>query len=718
MVIIVAASNETGADAIYELHHRWLADVLGPGDSLFTPGTPIWTEEHLGELERAFIDRPDLTKGKDYLVKLHEQLEDVSQEAVQLMAEVHAVHFLLIWIGVISATKKISILEAILSWMQVPPKLPNDVVRAMEPGLVHPGTWALTRRDTQIAWLIRFAQAWKDLPAERRASLLQDPWDMKTFTGTVKKSSADATRLGLLHLAFPDTFDPIVSTAHKERILSRFADQAGDDPDIDRRLLAVRAALTPEYGEGFDWYGDPLVLLWKRWKDRWEPFLGWLERVHSLSPSADPETVAFLDGGEEALGPEDVAVARKAWELLAWGDGPKGTHVYPRLRLFLNEVVRNSASWTANKWKVPLPDSGEAYVTLRAMLTLANKPEQWSDDLWEHFTSYRGEAVGADAQGGDADDTEIGSPVDHIGAAAAKLNVDRTVLDDIVDLLDDKGQVVLYGPPGTGKTYLAVKLATAIAEGNEDRVSVVQFHPATSYEDFFEGLRPKVTDAGQVTYERTSGPLVAIAEHAARDEDHRYVMVIDEINRANLPKVFGELLYLIENRGKPARTLYRPEEPFRLPKNLVFIGTMNTADRSIALIDAAMRRRFHFVPFFPHEGMMKDLLRRWLEAGKGRIAIADFLDAVNRQLLPLVGEHLLIGPSHFMKTDLSDRSLRRIWEYNIFPLIEEQLWGDQEQIRRWRWEQVKERFADVLAGKVTQDAMPESADGDDEPDTA
>ena len=134
---------------------------------------------------------------------------------------------------------------------------------------------------------------------------------------------------------------------------------------------------------------------------------------------------------------------------------------------------------------------------------------------------------------------------------------------------------------------------------------MVQFHPATSYEDFFEGLRPEETEAGQVMYGVAGGPLVAIAEQAAADPTRKYVLVIDEINRANLPKVFGELLFLMENRKESVQTLYRPEEPFTLPENLWFIGTMNTADRSIALIDAAMRRRFHFVPFFPHDGPMR-----------------------------------------------------------------------------------------------------------------
>ena len=263
--------------------------------------------------------------------------------------------------------------------------------------------------------------------------------------------------------------------------------------------------------------------------------------------------------------------------------------------------------------------------------------------------------------------------------------------------------MVLYGP-GTGKTHLAVRLAAALADGDEDRVTVVQFHPATTYEDFFEGLRPAVTPAGQVTYQRTSGPLVTITGKAAKQEaeDRTFVLVIDEINRANLPKVFGELLYLLENRDKPVQALYRPAEPFRLPANLKIIGTMNTADRSIALIDASMRRRFHFVPFFPHEGMMKDLLRRWLADGNGSPALADFLDAVNADLLPLVGEHL-IGPSHFMRPRLSQDALRRIWDYNVFPLIEEQLWGDQDAIGRWRWERVRARYSRILAGKPPQE---------------
>ena len=186
-----------------------------------------------------------------------------------------------------------------------------------------------------------------------------------------------------------------------------------------------------------------------------------------------------------------------------------------------------------------------------------------------------------------------------LNSLATELLVAPGFLQDMVALLKDKGQVVFYGPPGTGKTYLARKLATVLA-GDPTRVRLVQFHPSTSYEDFFEGYRPVPGKGGALSYALTEGPLAQIAGQAAEDPLAQYVMVIDEINRANLPKVLGELLFLLEYRDQPVQTLYRPDAPFQLPPNLWFIGTMNTADRSIALVDAALRRRFHFVPFFPN----------------------------------------------------------------------------------------------------------------------
>ena len=314
----------------------------------------------------------------------------------------------------------------------------------------------------------------------------------------------------------------------------------------------------------------------------------------------------------------------------------------------------------------------------------------------------------------DEDDAETGAEHERLavalGVAAEELLCGVEFLNDIVELLEDKGQVILYGPPGTGKTYFAQRIVQALSPDSNAQ-ALVQFHPAYSYEDFFEGFRPAVDDAGNMTYRLTPGPLVQIAERARANPEQRHVMVIDEINRANLPRVLGELLFLLEYRDRTVHTQYRPEAEFSLPENLWFIGTMNTADRSIALIDAAMRRRFHFVPFFPNHGPTAGLLRRWMaEYSPGQRWVADLVDAVNDQLTGEIGgDHLLIGPSHFMKRDLDTDSLRRIWQYNIEPLIEDQLFGCQEAIESFRFEAVWKRHGPDATSPGTQPGASDEA---------
>jgi len=279
---------------------------------------------------------------------------------------------------------------------------------------------------------------------------------------------------------------------------------------------------------------------------------------------------------------------------------------------------------------------------------------------------------------------------------ADELLVSEQFLTDVIELLEDKGQVVFYGPPGTGKTYVARALARYLAPNPTDHM-LVQFHPSTSYEDFFEGFRPESDGAGSMVYELRPGPLARMAERAMRSPGKRHVMVIDEVNRANLPKVLGELLFLLEYRDEQVPTLYRPDDPFELPSDLWFIGTMNTADRSIALVDAALRRRFHFVPFFPNHGPMEGLLERWLERHGEPEWVGDLVSQVNAELADaLGGPHLQIGPSHFMRRDLTRDRVRRIWDYNIEPFIEDQFFGDRGQIEFFSFAEAMKRYGRSL----------------------
>ncbi len=281
-------------------------------------------------------------------------------------------------------------------------------------------------------------------------------------------------------------------------------------------------------------------------------------------------------------------------------------------------------------------------------------------------------------------------PPDLLQAFADELLFDVSWLRRIGKLLDDKLQVIFQGPPGTGKTYVARKLAACLA-GSVERVRLVQFHPSYAYEDFVQGFRPTLKD-GQPGFELTNGPLLDAAEAARAAPDENHFLVIDEINRGNLSKVFGELYYLLEYREAEMRLQYS-SAPFALPKNLLIIGTMNTADRSIALVDLALRRRFHFVEFHPDKPPVAGLLARWLKKNAPEYGwIAGVVDRANELL---DDRQAAIGPSYFMKQHLDDELVRLIWEHNVLPYVEEHLYGEQDRLAEFNLDALrKEADAD------------------------
>ena len=263
-------------------------------------------------------------------------------------------------------------------------------------------------------------------------------------------------------------------------------------------------------------------------------------------------------------------------------------------------------------------------------------------------------------------------------------------LQEVIEDLQEKRQIIFYGPPGTGKTYVAREIAKQCKLNGGD-FEIVQFHPSYSYEDFVQGFRPKLMN-GQPGFVLIDGPLRRIADKARTNPDATFILIIDELNRGNVAKVFGELYFLLEYRDEEVRLQYGGEgEGFSLPSNLWFICTMNTADRSIALMDAALRRRFYFAPFFPNEPPIEGLLRRWLERHGQDTWVADLVDAANTELDRDAG----IGPSYFMGTAghaLDETRVSRIWRRAVEPYLEEQLFGDEDRLQKLKFNELQQRL--------------------------
>lgn len=254
----------------------------------------------------------------------------------------------------------------------------------------------------------------------------------------------------------------------------------------------------------------------------------------------------------------------------------------------------------------------------------------------------------------------------------------------LVSLLRSKKNLILQGAPGVGKTFAAKRLAySMMGERNEGRVKQIQFHQNYSYEDFVMGYKPKGSE-----FELQYGVFYRFCQKAANDLDREYFFIIDEINRGNLSKIFGELLMLIEDDYRGTRvTLAYDKKPFSVPENLYIIGMMNTADRSLALIDYALRRRFSFfnmVPAFNSEGFLR--YQKSFEDDTLDVLI-EKIKELNKEIEKddALGEGFRIGHSYFCNREGQEpvEWLKEVLRYDIFPTLAEYWFDDKDTVRLW-----------------------------------
>ena len=765
-----------GVEKVYSVAEKWVENALQTDGSLFTPGESIWSSRWLGELHRRFLDNPDESNAK-FHEKLEEQLQGSPPQLYQLMGELLFFYFLIVHTK--SSRNEQRVIDQVLGWSQTPVSIPNDLVAALTPGLVNPGQNFHTGRPFQIGYLIELVEQWKEKQHEERLRLLDDPWEFRDFAMQLNFRSKllqiapnrpRTQREALLHLVFPDTFEPIVSVDHKQNIANSFAQLVtAPDEDIDRRLKQIRVVIEAQYGPSdssfFSFYSPGLRVQWDAsyTPDLWDSFVD-RARQYFATGQLEKEEIEYKVELSRKLAQarEAVLAGAQGWDSLVksgvnsnlihrvelkkfrdWLDGSPdqalpalqalwegdeadvGQRIRSFCALFPRQVSGGVGVRTTTLSVLLMGLDVEDFPPYRVRVfedaygrTGYALPEAQSDEAasYEHALGFLDRFIDEASERGlplrhrldaqsliyairAADDEDLNensappvpsgdpwSPAD-VEVLAKELLWEGEGLRKIIDGLKDKRQAIFQGPPGTGKTYVAKRIAEWCRDRGGD-FEIVQFHPSYSYEDFVEGFRPTLSDTGQAGFKIKDGPLRRMAAKASENTDATFVLVIDEINRGNVAKVLGELYFLLEYRNESVSLQYSGDK-FSLPENLWFIGTMNTTDRSIALVDAALRRRFYFFGFFPDEPPVRGLLSRWLEANQPDAGwVAGLVELANRKL---EDRHLGIGPSYFLKKDqpLNEGRVRFTWEQAVIPYIEDQCFGDESKLKEFVYDRLK-----------------------------
>ena len=532
---------------------------------------------------------------------------------------------------------------------------------------------------------------------------------------------AKVVRLKSLFLYFPDHVLPIYSHSHLNHFATQFGlPTSGDAIDVNRRVLQ-HLRQYPELSAVdpldfisllYSWSPPPGSRTPKYWKiapgpkgSLWDECLaggyiavGWDDIGDlSLFATQDDFKEAFAAAYTDAYNGSKSAITQKGNELWRMMEIAEGDRIIANRGtseiLGVGIVASSGYQWRPERaeykhtinvdWDTSLGRALSEPVKRWATTTIVKIPATVASDLLN---------PNQPPQPDPADPAP--SPDDEDRFTAWKR------------LLDRKGQVIFYGPPGTGKTYAAKGFARWLLQDGSvtdasDRLTEVTFHASYAYEDFIEGFRPRPGES-ELKLELRDGIMKRVAKDAAKHPDVGYVIIIDEINRADVPRVFGELMTVVESsrRGQSV-TLPTSGESLTIPPNVTIIGTMNTADQSIRTLDAALRRRFGFIELMPDTELLADVT-------VDDLPLDQFLENLNARITQRVGRERQIGHSYFLDQGRpieTAETFAEIVRTDIVPLLQEVVYDDYGQLQEFLGTSIVDAASSRLRSAINDDSL-------------
>lgn len=696
------------------------------GGSAFSAGEPVWSPATTSALLEYLNHADEPTPGT---------LPGVSSLAARILAAEAFVLLVGPFSDMVGSTKRSRVRNPLMLGDE-PPGLPWRVSADLEQGFVHGGKALIAAPVAMLMSFTRILDHWWSQTATARDDAWRDPWAFRDVVSGIEGVDDRVASL-LCVLAHPASFTALLRRADRERVVGVFADRLESaSGDVERDLKTITVALQAEQGgKAVRFDAAPLLQQWSQDVEGGRAWLvrGELDQQNRVPTWVRQGIVTLTVGRLTLLPPEPTQGALSALVEDRYSDLPVVKREAKR-RDVLSFVLGMRpgdlvATVDGGDLRLGRLQDGPAVLEQIGGSSLMTRPVAWISDAVPTVKDlptavrtrvrFKGEDVvdltdivaelealgeveedlpdvlDLDDSGLDVIAEDEPATVPPIvpavlecdaGALATRLHhADASWVEELLISLNERKQVVLEGAPGTGKTFLVQYLleACGVVEGQS---ALVQFHPTYSYEDFVEGFRPVATSDGSgAALTVQPGPLKRIADEASKAPGKPFVLVIDEINRANIAKVFGELYYLLEYRESEIELLYSAGERFSLPTNLFIVGTMNTADRSIALLDAAMRRRFVFLSMDSTEPALTGVLARWCAANGKPPGLALLRDRLNDAMQQRGLEAALaFGPSYFMRETLSEpAAVGRLWRRELRPMLLEHHYGDHEKIDGW-----------------------------------